>query len=106
MTETEHLLDCITEECAEIIQRVSKALRFGLREVQPGQDLTNEQRIVAEFHDLRGVLEMLHARGLLLATDDGLLANHDQRDAINAKKHKVRKFLDYSRSLGTLTEER
>jgi hypothetical protein len=35
MNPTEHLLSCLAEECAEVAQRASKSLRFGLSEVQP-----------------------------------------------------------------------
>lgn len=105
MTETQHLLTILSEECAEVQQRISKALRFGLYEVEPGQSDQNESRIIRELCDLRGVLEMLNARGLLVM-DDGILMGPFLRGAVEAKKVKVRKFLDYSRSLGTLTEER
>ena len=48
-TKVDLLLDCLAEECAEVIQRVCKAQRFGLREVQPGQEMTNADRILYEF---------------------------------------------------------
>ena len=52
MNTIEHLLTCLAEECDEVGQRVMKALRFGLDEIQPGQDFTNAERIVLELHDL------------------------------------------------------
>lgn len=94
MNRNEHLLMILAEECAEVAQRVSKALRFGLDEVQPGQDLTNEQRIWNEMNDLAGVSEMLIA-----ARGSGGLC----RDAVDAKKAKVERFLVYSAECGTLT---
>lgn len=78
------------EECNEVAQRASKALRFGLSEVQPGQPLANAERIRQEFADLCGVYELI-----------GL--NSPSRAHINAKKIKVRKFLDYSAECGTLS---
>lgn len=45
MTEEDILLLQLAEECAEVIQRVSKSLRFGLQEVQIGQSLTNSKRL-------------------------------------------------------------
>lgn len=59
------LLDCLTEEIHEVGQRICKANRFGLAEVQPGQDLTNEERIVYELADLVAVVEMLQGCGVL-----------------------------------------
>lgn len=94
MTETEHLLECFAEECLEVAQRVTKANRFGLGEVQPGQELTNEQRIVGELNDLMGVLEMLRERHIITTPLS--------RDAMDAKKLKVAKFMGYARELGTL----
>ena len=38
MTESENLLIILMEECDELSQRVSKALRFTLDEKQIGQD--------------------------------------------------------------------
>lgn len=91
---TEHLLICAAEECAEVQQRITKALRFGLLEVQPGQNLNNAQRIVAEFADLLAVLEMLRD---VLPVDE-----RSPEEIISEKQAKVRKFMDYARALGTL----
>ncbi len=88
MNQVEHLLSCLSEECAEVSQRVSKALRFGLFEVQPGQDLTNSERIVLEFTDLLAVVEML--------TDIGALSQVALPGAIEQKKEKIRKFMKYA----------
>lgn len=92
MTRLEHLLWVLAEECAEVAQRVSKAARFGMDEVQPGQELTNEERIWQEMNDLAGIGEMLIA----LRGQGGL-----SRDAMDAKKAKVEKFLLYSIECGT-----
>lgn len=95
MNRTEHLLSCLAEECAEVAQRVSKALRFGLTEVQPGQPLTNAQRIGQEFHDLLAVVEMLE--------DEGALDRPTDTHAIERKKAKVLAFLEYAEQCGALT---
>lgn len=91
MNRLEHLLWVLAEECAEVAQRASKAARFGIDEVQPGQALTNEERIWQEMNDLAAVGEMLIA----LRGQGGL-----RRDAVEAKKAKVEKFLLYSAECG------
>jgi NTP pyrophosphatase (non-canonical NTP hydrolase) len=93
MNTTEYLLSCLIEECAEVIQRATKAQRFGLREVQPEQELTNEQRLAAELDDLLGTLGLLAKEGIRLSSSN---------ERVRAKILKVEKFMDYSRELGTL----
>lgn len=89
MNEQELLLCCLAEECAEVAQRVSKALRFGLSEVQPGQDLDNAARITGELVDLNAVLTML--------MDAGALPHLPMETApYEAKREKVRKYMAYS----------
>lgn len=90
----EHLLVVLGEECAEVAQRVSKALRFGLQETQREQTLTNEQRIVYELNDLIAVVELLRQRDLLSGFLDGT--------AIEEKKLKIRRYMEYAREQGTL----
>lgn len=95
MNRTEHLLSCLSEECAEVSQRVSKALRFGLAEVQPGQDLTNAQRILVELIDLMAVVEML-------ADENVIVVGTSTAPAKAAKKAKVEKFMIYAAQCGAL----
>lgn len=99
VTREEHLLTALAEECAEVAHRAAKALRFGLAEVQPGEQLTNARRLRDEMLDLFAVWGMLCRDGwcLPIAPLDG--------PAIEAKQEKVEEFLEYSRQCGTLAEE-
>jgi hypothetical protein len=84
------------EECDEVGQRVAKALRFGLDEVQPGQGLTNAERLKDEFLDLWGAWGLLCRAGAVLPIapmDDPLIL---------AKQEKFEETLDYSRECKTL----
>lgn len=90
MTRLEHLLTIGAEECAEIAQRLSKSLRFGLDEIEPGQFLSNRQRVIEEVNDLLAALSMAD-----LVRTDG--------QAIAAKVTKIEKYLTYSAQQGTLT---
>lgn len=94
MTETQYLLDVLSEECNEVAVRASKAIRFGLEEIQPGQELTNAQRLALELDDLYGAIELLNEKhpGTYIPN----------RDNINAKKVKVAKFIKYSEQCGTV----
>jgi hypothetical protein len=89
MTRHEHLLTLVSEEAAELVQRATKALRFGMGEVQPGQDHSNDYRLCEEWTDLVAVMEMLGLESF-------------GREAIAAKVAKVERFLAYSRDVGTL----
>lgn len=96
MTRQEHLLVILMEECAEVAQRASKALRFGLFEVQPGQELTNRDRICQEFADLTAAMNMLE-------NECGIGMEFDRFDnLVNRKIAQVEKFLKYSSEVGTL----
>lgn len=91
MNEREHLLITALEECAEIEQRITKALRFGLDETQPntlGGD--NRARLSYEVNDLLGVLELLEVP-------------FGDRAQMNAKKGRVIDFMVYARKQGTLS---
>ncbi len=96
MNRLEHLLTILAEECNEVAVRCSKAKRFGLAEIQPEQLLTNAQRIRQEVQDVFALLSMLHLEGHIDASKDF--------NAIDEKKSKVEKFLEYSRQCGTLTD--
>ncbi len=100
MTRQEHLLTILSEECAEVAQRVSKALRFGLKEVEPGQKYTNAARISQELFDLRAVAEMLEKCGALESVRYSTVLR-----LVEKKKAKVPKYLAYSSQCGTLAEK-
>ena len=102
MTRNEHLMTIAMEECSEIAQRISKALRFGLEQVQEDADdapeqnpdrLTNRERIRKEYSDLAAMLEMIGI-GAPLGRE------------MDAKRAKVERYLQRSQRCGTLTEER
>lgn len=67
MNREEYLLMVAAEECMEVAQRIHKALRFGMEQVQMDPDdkpeqnperLTNRERIYREYFELRAVLGM------------------------------------------------
>lgn len=96
MNRTEHLLVCLAEECAEVQQAISKALRFGLDDGYPGQTTTNAQDIGREFIDVVAVMEML--------VDTGVITLYPNRLARTAqKKNKVEEWMAYSEQRGALT---
>lgn len=51
------ILRITQEECAEVIQAISKIFRFGIDEVFEGQ--TNRQRLQAELGDLQCMISLL-----------------------------------------------
>lgn len=95
MTEHECLLTILAEECAEVAQRVSKALRFGMEEVQPGQPYSNRDRITAELYDLLAVAEMV-----MVFDSESIYWK-----ALEEKRRKVERYLEYSRECGTVSKE-
>lgn len=93
MNRTDHLLVIVAEECAEVAQRATKALRFGLSEVQEGQPLNNAERLMEEYADLVGVIEMLQAEGHLPDVP---------RARVDFKKAGVERWLGHSKANGRL----
>jgi hypothetical protein len=85
MTRQDYLLICLMEECAEVAQRASKAIRFGIDGVQEGNPLNNSERIMVEYCDFIAVVEMLQ--------DEGAIARIKTRREIEKKKRKVEKYM-------------
>ena len=56
---TRELLTILAEEAAEIVQRATKALRFGIEEKQPEQPWTNAIRLAHEIGDLNETVRRL-----------------------------------------------
>lgn len=93
MTRNEHLLTILAEECNEVAQRCSKAIRFGLEEIQPEQEYNNAERIMHEIADLISVLHVCQESGLVPRTD----ANR-----LDAKTKKLVKYMSFSETMGTI----
>ncbi|MEW8253726.1 MAG: hypothetical protein AB2747_05190 [Candidatus Thiodiazotropha taylori] len=95
MNTKEHLLTCLAEECAEIQQAVSKALRFGLDDGYPDADTTNAQDIAREYIDLMAVVDLCREHGII---------KHPKKAKLmyGAKQMRVKQFMDYARERGAL----
>lgn len=91
MNKEQHLLVILGEECAETAHRASKAIRFGMTDVDPEQHETAKRLLEREYAEIVAVAEML---GLEVRDEDKL-----------AKRERVAKYMDYSREVGTLERE-
>lgn len=100
MTNDEHTLVLLMEECAEAAQRASKQLRFGRDEVQPGQDETNAQRLRFELNDVLYCIYMLEQSGQIPVATAADIVAHGER-----KQAKVERMMALSRSQGRLAPE-
>jgi hypothetical protein len=99
MTRNEMLLATVAEECAEVAQRATKAIRFGLDEIQEGQGLTNAERIMVEFADLFAVMTRLQDADLIPRFDAHFYA------MVGKKTQKIEQYLGYSQQCGTLEKQ-
>jgi len=92
MTNEQHLLTILAEECAEVGQRATKAIRFGLEDpagAQPGFS-SNKKRLLEEINDLLAVVSLLFGEGYV---------NKDQQ---KLKHQKIEKYTQLSKKLGQL----
>ena len=84
MNRIEEVLGILQEECAEVVQAVSKCNRFGLDNRKPGKPLTNAEHLEVELGDLLAMVDILLEQGVLKQ------ANLDT--AIKNKKEKLKKW--------------
>lgn len=91
MTEQEHVLSCLIEECAEVIKEVTKIQRFGLDDGYKGK--LNSKTLNEELNDLMGVIDMLSDYNIKVDITD---------EAMEAKQAKVKKFIEYAYKVGTI----
>jgi len=77
-------LTILQEECAEVIQNVSKIKRFGLNESYTGQE-TNRIRLEKEVGDVLAMVDFLIQEGVL-----------EQVGLIQSKINKINKLRDFS----------
>lgn len=80
------ILDILQEECAEVIQAISKCRRFGIDNVHEKSGKTQREALVQEIGDVSLLIELLHAHRLFT-----------ERELHGAKISKSQKLTKYSR---------
>jgi NTP pyrophosphatase (non-canonical NTP hydrolase) len=65
----EEILDILQEECAEVIQSVSKCRRFGLDNVYLNGTGTQRDELVKEIGDVVAMIELLKQHGVVTAEE-------------------------------------
>ena len=97
MNHLQYYLTKLSEEGSEVAQIALKTQQFGSVEVMPGQPLNNFERCHLELDDLNAMVEELNDKfGFSYAPN---------RDRMEAKKAKVRKYLGFSIHLGMVEGE-
>ena len=63
--QTKEVMDILQEECAEVIQAVSKVSRFGIDNYKPGKPLTNREHLEEELGDVLAMIDIMLEQGLV-----------------------------------------
>ncbi len=103
MTREQYLLDCISEECGEVIQEIGKAKRFGLDDLNPKTKESNENAIHREILDVLAVYLMAFPENNAIDLN-GISMN--AVSLIKEKQAKVEKWMKYSIEKGVLDEDK
>jgi NTP pyrophosphatase (non-canonical NTP hydrolase) len=60
MNSKEHeVMNILSEECAEVIQAISKCHRFGMDNFKPGKPKTNREHLEEELGDLLAMVDIM-----------------------------------------------
>jgi NTP pyrophosphatase (non-canonical NTP hydrolase) len=62
--ETKEILIILQEECAEVIQSISKCYRFGPDQMKLDSDTTNMQSVQKELGDVLAMIELLTEKNI------------------------------------------
>jgi NTP pyrophosphatase (non-canonical NTP hydrolase) len=76
------IYDILIEECAEVIQAVSKVKRFGIDSV----DETNRDRLEQEIGDLLTMIDLLYVKGII-----------NEKNVLEAQQRKISKLKLWSK---------
>lgn len=98
MNKFQYYLTKLAEEAGEIIKAALKTQQFGYKVIGPtGISYDNKQDCHNEINDLLAVIEILNEKHGFEFTPN--------REAIEAKKKKMREFLNYSIGLGNVDKD-
>ena len=87
MRNTKEVMAILQEECAEVIQAVSKINRFGMN--GEWQGVTNKQSLITEIGDVLAIIK------LLMYETDINITEKDIESSIEAKLKKLEIFLPH-----------
>jgi NTP pyrophosphatase (non-canonical NTP hydrolase) len=87
MRDTKEVMAILQEECAEVVQAVSKINRFGLE--SSWQGVTNKEALITEIGDVLAVILILLEQTDINITEEEVFA------AIEAKNKKLEIFLPH-----------
>jgi NTP pyrophosphatase (non-canonical NTP hydrolase) len=87
MRDTKEVMAILQEECAEVVQAVSKINRFGLE--SSWQGVTNKEALITEIGDVLAVILILLEQTDINITEEEVFA------AIEAKNKKLEEFLPH-----------
>ena len=87
MRDVKKVLGILTEECAEVIQAVSKINRFGMENGWNG--VSNRQSLITEIGDVMAILQILVDETDINITENELM------DAVKAKHKKLEIYLPH-----------
>jgi len=59
------VMDITQEECAEVIQAISKIRRFGLDNAKPGTNYTNREHLEEELGDVLAMIDILQINNIV-----------------------------------------
>lgn len=59
------VMNILSEECAEVIQAISKCHRFGIDNYKPGKPKTNREHLEEELGDLLAMIDILQEMGVV-----------------------------------------
>lgn len=101
MNKQEYLLDCLMEECAEVIQAASKVQRFGRRDNgRSGSKPSAMTRLNEELNDVTAIIAMLN-KEMSMGSFHPLFRS---RLSVEAKIAKVKANFERSREAGCLND--
>jgi NTP pyrophosphatase (non-canonical NTP hydrolase) len=75
MNKENEIMSILAEECAEVIQSISKCNRFGIDNLKPGKPKTNREHLEDELGDVLAMIDIMLEHDII------------QRDKLDAAKY-------------------
>ena len=83
-SKVKEVMDILQEECAEVIQAVSKISRFGMDNHKFGEVQTNLEHLEEELGDVLAMIDIL--------LEQGIVKSKNLDEAKQNKKYKLKKW--------------